>query len=272
MTAEFAAHQSLAVERWFDGKVAPAIDQVAAEVPVAMVYNGISHAVMLATPLDLEAFGLGFSLSEGILHSCGDIYDLGVVHGNAGIELQMRIAEERFVELKQRRRNLAGRTGCGLCGTESLEQVRRTVSRVSSQQRFVAEAIHRALMNLPAQQKIQSATGATHAAAWATPDGTIACMAEDIGRHNALDKMIGKLAVAGRPACEGFAIITSRASYEMVQKTAAVGIPLLAAVSAPTTFAVEQARESGQTLVGFTRNLSHVVYANAHRISESQQT
>lgn len=262
---EFSSHNSRAVERWRKGVLVHAIDQVAEEVPVAMVYNGISHVVMLATPSSLEQFALGFSLSEGILRSRSELYDMEVVQRREGIELQMTIAAERFAELKQRRRNLAGRTGCGLCGAESLQQVQRRSNPVQTGQRFRPDAVHAALSRLPQLQTLQALTGAAHAAAWATADGTIALIEEDIGRHNALDKLIGTLAINGGNFVDGFVILTSRASYEMVQKAATVGIPMLAAVSAPTGLAVDLAQQTGLTLVGFARGGGHVIYAHSQR-------
>jgi len=269
---EYATHRSEAVERWRDGSSVQAIDQIAEEVPVAMVYNGISHAVMLATPQDLEAFALGFSLSEGILANRSELYDLECLPRDEGIELHLTIAQERFAGLKQRRRNLAGRTGCGLCGTESLQQVRRPHPPVTSRQTFTAHALHAAMQRLPALQQVQSVTGAVHAAAWADANGQLLHLSEDIGRHNALDKLIGRVAQEDGDFASGFAIVTSRASYEMVQKSVAVGIPLLVAVSAPTTLAIALAKDAGLTLVGFARNGSHVVYATPHRLNATQES
>ena len=263
----YDAYRSRTVERWRGGTNVGAIDQVAEEVPVAMVYNGISHAVMLATPAGLEQFGLGFSLSEGILRSRSELYDLEIVQQAEGIELQMTISAERFAALKQKRRSLAGRTGCGLCGTESLQQVYRHPKPVTSGFRISRQAMHAAFGRLADFQVLQGITGATHAAAWALADGTIAHVEEDIGRHNALDKLIGTLARKTVPVAQGFAIVTSRASYEMVQKAATAGIPFLAAVSAPTGLAVDMAEQAGLTLVGFTRQFSHVVYAHPQRLA-----
>jgi FdhD protein len=270
LEAEFTSHKTRVVGRWKKGETLEAIDQVIEEIPVAMVYNGISHAVMLATPTSLKAFGLGFSLSEGILRSVNEVYGMEAVPGPEGIELQMTIAQERFFDLKARRRNLTGRTGCGLCGTESLQQVRRQVGPVTSAQHFTPEAVHAALSSLPGRQTLQTLTGAVHAAAWCRADGGIAHVEEDIGRHNALDKLIGHVAMAGENFAQGFAIVTSRASYEMVQKAAMVAIPMLVAVSAPTGLAIELAEQAGVTLVGFARGSGHVVYAHSHRLSGSQ--
>lgn len=263
---EPASHAQRLVKQWRDGICQSLADEVATEVPVAMVYNGISHAVMLATPGSLEQFGLGFSLAEGILSKPQDLYDLEIVHQKDGIELQMQIAQARFAALKQQRRNMAGRTGCGLCGAESLQQVVRHPLPVANNVSISVDALHAAFEVLPSLQQLQGLTGATHAAAWANSSGQVLHVEEDIGRHNALDKLIGSIAL-GKSFDDGFAIVTSRASYEMVQKSATVGIPLLAAISAPTGLAIELADEADITLVGFTRQHSHVVYTHPQRIN-----
>jgi len=268
---EHASHRTRAVERWEHGAEVHALDQVAEEVPVAMVYNGISHAVMLATPASLESFGLGFSLAEGILSHRRELYNIEVVQRRSGVELHMSIAQERFVALKSRRRNLAGRTGCGLCGTESLQQVMRPITPVESDLRLHPRAVHAALASLPGRQSLQAITGAAHAAAWVSPTGTILHCEEDIGRHNALDKLIGALAHHDVDIRQGFVIVTSRASYEMVQKCATLGIAVLVAVSAPTSFAIDLAHQSGMTLAGFARGNGHVVYTHSQRFMEQQE-
>jgi FdhD protein len=252
---------SAAGRRWRDGVTSMVDDAVAEETPVALVYNGISHVVMLATPMDLEAFGVGFSLSEGIVRSAREVRDIEVRTVAAGIEVQMGIAPERFMALKGRRRNLAGRTGCGLCGTESLEQALRPLPAIAAGRTIAPAAIHVAFEALGSRQPLHQLTGASHAAAWADPDGTLELVREDVGRHNALDKLIGAMATAGRGFGSGFALITSRASSEMVQKAATLGIPLLAAISAPTGLAIRLAHDCGLTLIGFARGGSHVVYA-----------
>lgn len=243
-------------------------DRVAEEVPVAMVYNGISHAVMLATPADLEAFGLGFSLTEGIIADRSELYDLEIVVRQEGIELQMAIAQERFAALKEKRRSMAGRTGCGLCGAENLQHVVRHPAPVGAGCRITPQCLHTAFRAIGARQRLQADTGAVHAAGWATATGEIVHVCEDVGRHNALDKLIGMLANQRVDVSQGFAVVTSRASYEMVQKSSLFGIALLAAISAPTRLAVSLADEVGLTLIGFTRNDSHVVYANPQRIHQ----
>lgn len=267
MTAEFPDRNTVQVKRWVDGRqYAPSTDCVAEEVPVALVYNGISHAVMLATPNDLEAFGVGFSLTEGIIHQVSEMRAVEVAAACGGIEVQMEIPPQRFALLKEKRRSLAGRTGCGLCGAESLTHVIRHPPPVQSPLKISASLLHAAFRQLSAQQLLQSQTGAVHAAAWATESGSITRVVEDVGRHNALDKLIGFLAIDKTDVQAGFAIVTSRASYEMVQKAASFGIGLLAAISAPTALAIRLAQETSLTLVGFTREESHVVYANETRI------
>lgn len=258
--------RTVAVERWQNGSVSRAEDRVADEVPVAMVYNGISHAVMLASPISLEQFGLGFSLTEGIIAGKSELYDLEIVVRQDGIELQMEIAQQRFAALKEKRRSMAGRTGCGLCGAENLQHVVRHPAPVGTGCRISPEVLHSAFQQLQEGQPLQGLTGAVHAAAWASEHGDVIQVQEDVGRHNALDKLIGSLAMQPVEIDKGFVIVTSRASYEMVQKAASFGISLLAAISAPTGLAIDLANETGLTLIGFSRNNSHVVYANPHRI------
>ncbi|MDO8863803.1 formate dehydrogenase accessory sulfurtransferase FdhD [Haliea sp. E1-2-M8] len=234
-------------------------DSIAQEIPVALVYNGLSHAVMMATPADLEDFALGFSLTEGILAHPGELYGLDVVAGEEGISINMEIFTQRWVELKQHRRNLVGRTGCGLCGTESLAQAIRPVASVVAPDLHDA-AIQRALAALPCHQPLQASTGASHGAAWCSAQGEILLVREDVGRHNALDKLIGALRRRGEQLATGFVLVSSRASYEMVHKSCAVGIGALVAISAPTSLAIDRARHAGQLLVGFARPGRHVIY------------
>jgi FdhD protein len=254
----------LGAARWESASYQPVDECIAEEVPVALEYNGISHAVMLATPADLEDFALGFSLSEGILVHPRELRDVELDESARGIRLAMEIASERFVLLKDRRRNLAGRTGCGLCGTESLEQVFRALPRVPEGPGLAVERLHDALRKLAEIQTLQQRTGGVHAAFWLDDDH--AALREDVGRHNALDKLIGHLARRGTDFAAGAAIITSRASSEMVQKAAALGIPILAAVSAPTLQAVRLAEALDMTLIGFARGDHHVVYSHPRRL------
>lgn len=252
------------IARWRDGEYQVVQDQLAEEVPVALIYNGISHAVMLATPQDLEDFALGFSLSEGILSHKNELYGIEIREQENGIELHCKIATERFVQLKDRRRTLAGRTGCGLCGSESLEQAMRYPKKLNKQIVFKKAAIQLGLQALPLQQKLQQQTGATHACAFVLEDGSVNIVREDVGRHNALDKLIG--AIAKNKQYSGFVITSSRASYEMVQKTASAGINMLVAISAPTGLATRVAEQCGLTLVCFARENSYVVYSHPENL------
>jgi FdhD protein len=255
------------VQRWAGGRARDAQAELAHEVPVAFEYNCISHAVMLATPADLDDFAIGFTLSEAIA-TAAQCYGVEVRESAAGITLAIDIAAAAFAPLKARRRTLAGRTGCGVCGTESLEQVLRPLPDLSERDlRISPQALARAHGALAGVQPLQHATGAAHGAVWCGADGAIVCAREDVGRHNALDKLIGALARGGVDAGAGFALVTSRASVEMVQKSATVGIAVLAAVSAPTALAVRVAEACGQTLVGFARGAEFSVYAHGRRIA-----
>jgi FdhD protein len=239
---------------------------VAREVPIAFEYNGISHAVMLATPADLADFALGFTLSEGIA-TRAEFYGVEAHAANNGITLAIDIAAAAFMRLKSRRRTLAGRTGCGICGTESLDQVLRPMPELSSVSlRVSAATLARTYASLPDHQPLQRATGAAHAAVWCGSDGVISLVREDVGRHNALDKLIGALIAGTVNPARGFALVTSRASVEMVQKSASVGIALLAAVSAPTALGVQIASDCGQTLIGFARGADFCVYSHPERV------
>ena len=259
-------HREVATSGLRAGKKFSGIDQVAEEVPVAMEFNGISHAVMLATPCDLEDFALGFALSEGIVATAAHLYDIEVVESAEGITLRQEVSSESFGRLKHYRRNLAGRTGCGLCGTESLAQALRPVQRVAHDFHIDATAISRGLEAIRTAQILHQATGAVHAAAWCNATGEIRMLREDVGRHNALDKLVGALARAGMPTDSGFALVTSRASYEMVQKAAAAGMAILVAISAPTALAINTALAANLALVGFAREHDIVVYAHPKRV------
>ena len=239
---------------------------VAEEVAVALVYNGISHAVMMATPCDLEDFARGFTLTEHIVEGPSEIFDIEVGPIGRGIEVQLRIAGQRMAALQARRRSLAGRTGCGLCGVDSLDAALRPVPATRATATVSRAAIARAMAALPAEQRINRDNGATHAAGWATADGTLLAVREDVGRHNALDKLAGALARLDRPADGGFVVVTSRCSYEMVQKAAAIDAAAIAAVSAPTSLAIETAEQAGLALVAFVRDNRLTVYANGERI------
>lgn len=241
-------------------------ETVAEEVAVALVYNGISHAVMMATPCDLEDFARGFSLTERIVEQPPEIYDIEVEPVGRGIEVRLEIAAQRMAGLQERRRSLAGRTGCGLCGVDSLDAALRSVPAVSHPRPVARRAIERAMKELPEHQKINRTNGATHAAGWASADGTLVVVREDVGRHNALDKLAGALTRSGGAEPGGFVVVTSRCSYEMVQKAVAIGASAIAAVSAPTSLAIETAEQAGVALVAFVRDGRLTVYAHAERI------
>ncbi len=269
------------VERLQAGRREPHVETLAEELPVALVYNGISHAVMLASPADLEDFALGFSLSEGIIDSPDDLLDAEILPADLGesvalagttergLSVELKVTLRCFMRLKERRRTLAGRTGCGLCGTESLAEAVRPVGREAACIEIEAAALERAMAALPSHQHLQKATGATHAAAWCAPDGEVLTVREDVGRHNALDKLIGALARAGTDPATGFVVVTSRASYEMVYKAAHAGFGLLAAVSAPTGLAVRTAEAAGLVLAGFVRGDQAVAYSHTRRLLAS---
>ena len=239
---------------------------LAAEVPVALVYNGRPHAVMMCTPADLEDFGVGFTVTEAIA-GAGDIARVDVVKYSRGIELQIEIPAADAERLSTRGRAIVGRTGCGLCGVEVIDEALREPRLVRSSMTFLRDALWRASESLGAQQPLNNETNTIHASAWASPDGTLVVVREDVGRHNALDKVLGALIRAGTDASVGFLLVTSRASYELVQKAAVANVPLLAAVSRPTALAVDLAKQAGITLVGLLRGRTANVYTHASRVT-----
>jgi len=254
------------VANWRTGGQSGKEDHIASEVPVALTYNRLSHVVMMATPADLEDFGLGFSLTEGIIDRVSDLLSTRIAGREKGVEVAMTISEHCFDRLSTQRRNLTGRTGCGLCGAESLDQAMRYPKPVDMNIRVSSAAIQAALENMPGLQPLANQTGATHCAAWCDLQGKVIDLREDVGRHNALDKLIGHLHKKGFSPRDGFLVVSSRASYEMVFKAAAAGIELLAAVSAPTTLAVDFALQSGLTLLGFARPGRHNIYTFPERL------
>jgi len=257
--------QSATVRRWPEPG-ADTCDALAEETAVALSFNGIAHVVMMMTPADLEDFALGFSLSEGIVERPVQVYDTRIIEREQGLEIAVSIATERFENLKHMRRNLAGRTGCGLCGAESLQQAVRQAPGVDSSLVIEAAAIQRAVRSLADHQPLQQQTGAVHAAAWCDVAGAVLMAREDVGRHNALDKLIGAMARARVPPDSGFVLVSSRASYEMVTKAAHAGIAVVVAVSAPTTLAARLAASSGVTLAAFARPDRFSVYTGAQRV------
>ncbi|MBI0327337.1 formate dehydrogenase accessory sulfurtransferase FdhD [Burkholderia plantarii] len=260
----------VAISRHRGADVAAAADHVGQEWPVALVFNGISHAVMMCTPRDLEAFAVGFAISEGIVTRGADIKDIEVVlHADAPIphaEVHLDVIQQAFVALKEKRRSLAGRTGCGVCGIESIDLLDLAPERVPVTgflERLAPDALAQAARTLPAHQALTKLTGGLHAAAWCDAAGAIRCAFEDVGRHNALDKLIGQLTLARADLTDGFVFLSSRASYELVRKAARVGIPLVATISAPSSLAIAIAKEAGLRLVSFCRESGYVDYGTA---------
>ena len=253
------------VQRWKNGTLTRTTDFVTEEVPVALVYHGVPHVVMLASPADLEDYAVGFTVSEGLANP-GEIQSVEIERAAESIEVRIGIAGERFSELLRRRRNLTGRSGCGLCGAETVEEAIRPPVQVAKGLTVTSADMHAALLQLESMQPINARTGSIHAAAWVVPGKGIQFVREDVGRHNALDKVIGALVRGGLDVAAGYAVITSRASFEMVQKAAAAGITFMVAVSAPTALAIRMAEQTGLTLVGFARREQHVVYAHPERL------
>ncbi len=245
-------------------------DIIAQETPIGIEYNGVPFVVMLATPQDLEDFAIGFSLTEGIVKSVDEIKSVAIEELDAGIRVALTIDQKRFAVLDSRRQNLAGRTGCGLCGTERIAQVFKPMSEVTSTFSLSLEYLHRALEEMRHFQPLQQMTGATHAAFWVNARGQIMLAREDVGRHNALDKLYGAMATQAYDFQNGAVLVTSRASYEMVQKTIQMGVGILVAVSGPTALAICMADEYQLTLMGFTRSQSQVIYTHPERVIEQQ--
>jgi FdhD protein len=259
----------VAVINWKNGAHQGRDDEVAAETPVALTYNKRSHVVMMVTPTALEDFAIGFSLTEGIIERSSDILEISVIERENGLEAAVTVNQDCFERLAGQRRNLVGRTGCGLCGAESLDQAIRNPAVVDSRVSVTAAALQAAVLSLNAHQPLQVVTGAVHGAAWCSIHGEILAVREDVGRHNALDKLIGFLLRTGFDPAAGFVLVSSRASYEMVYKAAAAGMEILVSVSAPTSLATDFAHRSGITLVGFARPGRHNVYTFETRISNA---
>jgi FdhD protein len=240
------------------------------EAAVAFTYDGGSYAVMMATPGDLDDFAVGFSLNEGIVAAADEIEGLEVVEEDIGIELRMWLAGPRAASLRDRRRHVAGPTGCGLCGIETLAEAMRACPRVTTDTSFAPALILRALATLGPAQTLHRETRAVHAAAFFEPTGALMAVREDVGRHNALDKLHGALARAGAGTQAGFVVVTSRVSVEMVQKTAVMGAPLLVAVSAPTALAIRTADAAGITLAAIARDDGFEVFTHPDRIRREE--
>lgn len=260
----------LRVHRHRGESVETRADHVGQEWPVALVFNGISHAVMMCTPRDLEAFAVGFAISEGIVGRNADIQDIEVYwRADAEMphaEVHLTVVQQAFVELKEKRRALAGRSGCGVCGIESIDLLDlepEIVPDTGFLARLAPDAIARAARELPQHQALTKLTGGLHAAAWCDADGQILRAFEDVGRHNALDKLIGQLVLDRADTQQGFVFLSSRASYELVRKAARVGMPMVATISAPSSLAITIAKRAGLRLVSFCRETGYVDYDTA---------
>jgi len=247
--------------RFADGLLPEIAAEVAVEAPVNIVYGSLPYAVMMASPADLEDFVAGFSLTEGIIRDVDEIRDIVVTPREEGIEVSVELAPGRFREHLARRRNLSGRTSCGLCGVETFDEVPTAAQRIGEEPPISLGAIHAALEALTRHQPLNRLTRSVHAAAWCDRDGTILAAREDVGRHNALDKLIGARLRAGHGAGGGFVLTTSRASFEMVEKTAIFGAATLVTISAPTSLAIERARKLGLTLVSVARDDAAILFA-----------
>ncbi|MGH7618198.1 MAG: formate dehydrogenase accessory sulfurtransferase FdhD [Gemmatimonadaceae bacterium] len=240
---------------------------VAEEVPIALVYNGRPHVVVMGTPADLEDLTVGFSVTESIVANMSGIERVEVVKASHGIELQIQISAADAQRLEARTRSLVSRTSCGLCGIETIKDVLRVPDTLSHSLDVSREAIFRAGLELSKRQTLNNETSTVHAAAWSSRFGEVLIVREDVGRHNALDKVLGAMIRSGVAVDDGFIVVTSRASYEMVQKVAVCGVELIAAISRPTGLAIRFAVDAGVTLVGLLRGTSANVYTGPQRIT-----
>ncbi|WP_112478137.1 formate dehydrogenase accessory sulfurtransferase FdhD [Vibrio variabilis] len=240
-------------------------DSLIEEIPVAISYNGISYTTMMCTPCDLEHFAIGFSITEGIVDKRADIRDIEVVTEHQGTTIDVTISNQCTYRLKERKRSLAGTTGCGICGTERLKGILKVKLPVSNESKLNVSGLDLATKDLERKQYLSHRTGACHAAAYFSAEGHMLAIFVDVGRHIALDKLVGWY-VQTNPTATGFVLVTSRASFEMVQKVAAVGIESLVAISAATELAVELAEKLNLTLVGYCRRGNATIYCHADRL------
>ncbi len=244
--------------------VRPDTRTIAVEAPIAIEYNGIGYAVMMATPTDLDDYAVGFSLSEGLIADASEVLSIDVIEQGAGWLLRIQLAPDRLAPVIERARQRVTESSCGLCGLESLEQVLRPLPPITSRISVSREALFGALAALDKHQPLNGATGAAHGAAFCKPDGTIVTVREDVGRHNALDKLIGTLARAGIEPATGFFLLTARCSYELVEKAIRAGCPLLVTISAPTTLAADRAAAHDLTLIALARADAMLVISDPH--------
>jgi FdhD protein len=259
-------------EAWRDGNASCGTRRIAEETAIALTYNGGTYAVMMATPQHLKDFAVGFSLTEGVVQSADEIESIDVVELDDGIELRMWLAGEKAARINERRRHIAGPTGCGICGLESIAEAVRPVAIVPLGRTFSAQAIMAAMAAVSPLQALNIETRAVHAAAFWTPSQGIVALREDVGRHNALDKLAGNLALEGLSAADGMVLLTSRVSVEMVQKAASMGAPLVVAISAPTALAVRMADAAGITLCAIARADGFEVFTHPQRIESAVLT
>jgi FdhD protein len=252
---------------WRDGAFVNGTRAIPEETAVAFTFNTASYAVMMATPQDLEDFAVGFSLTEGVIASADDIESIDIVEEDVGIELRIWLKAPQASEFLGRRRKMAGPTGCGLCGIESLTEAMRPPPKVSKGRVFAPDQIMTSLEALAPQQALNHETRAVHAAGFFDPARGLVALREDVGRHNALDKLAGALARDGATADQGIVLLTSRVSVEMVQKSAAIGAPIVVAVSAPTALALRMAEACGMTLVAVARKDGFEIFTHPQRIA-----
>ena len=249
-----------------DGTVRAGERRVATEVPIQVLFGGVPFGIMMATPADLEDFAYGFSLTEGVVAAPGEIRAVSIESADGAVRVAVDVAGARLQAHLARKRAMTGRTSCGLCGVEDLAALPRAAIPAGHAPQIALRAIERALDALDGHQHLNAATRAVHGAAWATRDGDVLAAREDVGRHNALDKLIGACLRAGHDPASGFIVVTSRASFEMVEKAATFGCRTLVAISAPTALAIDRARALDVTLVGIARRDSVTLFHGAERI------
>ncbi len=263
---------SVARTAWRHGYAIAGERVVAEETPVALTYNRATYAVMLASPADLEDFAIGFSLTEGVISAASEIEEFSAIAVEHGIEARMWLAPERAQNVQTRRRHLTGATGCGLCGIESLVEAAKSPPKVAAIARFTPEQIAAAIAAMPGAQILNRQTHAVHGAALWTPSAGLVVLREDVGRHNALDKLIGALARQRLSAADGILLLSSRVSIELIQKAAILGAGMLVAISSPTALAIRQADGAGITLIGVARDDGFEVFTHPHRVAPKQPT